>query len=57
MCTRFFLFFFFWSDFSFKLEPIIDDREYLEDQHLLLAVKSNDGMESFGTDQFLTFKS
>ncbi|KAK2141790.1 hypothetical protein LSH36_1040g00029 [Paralvinella palmiformis] len=28
--------------------PFVQDRDYLEDQHLLVALKSDDGMESYG---------
>ena len=28
--------------------PIFDDRDYLEDQHILISVKTADCMESFG---------
>ena len=28
--------------------PFVQDRDYLEDQHILVAVKSADGMESYG---------
>ncbi|KAG9338679.1 hypothetical protein JZ751_025517 [Albula glossodonta] len=31
-----------------KLVPIVSDMEYLQDQHLLLSVKSCDGFESYG---------
>lgn len=31
------------------LKPILSDIEYLQDQHLLLTVKSLDGYESYGT--------
>lgn len=31
-----------------QLRPIFDDWDYLEDQHLLLAVKTADDMESYG---------
>ncbi|XP_046873076.1 inositol polyphosphate phosphatase-like 1b isoform X1 [Hypomesus transpacificus] len=31
-----------------KLLPIISDMEYLQDQHLLLSIKSCDGFESYG---------
>nr|XP_024002996.1 phosphatidylinositol 3,4,5-trisphosphate 5-phosphatase 2B-like [Salvelinus alpinus] len=31
-----------------KLLPIVSDMEYLQDQHLLLCVKSCDGFESYG---------
>uniref|UniRef100_A0A674C729 phosphatidylinositol-3,4,5-trisphosphate 5-phosphatase n=1 Tax=Salmo trutta TaxID=8032 RepID=A0A674C729_SALTR len=31
-----------------KLLPIVSDMEYLQDQHLLLCVKSCDGLESYG---------
>uniref|UniRef100_A0A673ZQI4 phosphatidylinositol-3,4,5-trisphosphate 5-phosphatase n=1 Tax=Salmo trutta TaxID=8032 RepID=A0A673ZQI4_SALTR len=31
-----------------KLLPIVSDMEYLQDQHLLLSVKSCDGFESYG---------
>ncbi|XP_041076387.1 phosphatidylinositol 3,4,5-trisphosphate 5-phosphatase 2B-like [Polyodon spathula] len=31
-----------------KLTPILPDMEYLQDQHLLLSVKSCDGYESYG---------
>jgi hypothetical protein len=31
-----------------QLQPIFDDWDYLEDQHLLLAIKTADGMESYG---------
>lgn len=37
---------------SLQLEPIVDDREFLEEQHILLAMKSTDGMESFGMPIF-----
>ncbi|CAJ1058808.1 inositol polyphosphate phosphatase-like 1b [Xyrichtys novacula] len=52
-----------------KLLPIISDMEYLQDQHLLLSVKSCDGFESYGecsvalrslagaSEQFETFLS
>lgn len=30
------------------LKPILSDIEYLQDQHLLLTVKSLDGFESYG---------
>lgn len=30
------------------LKPILSDIEYLQDQHLLLTVKSLDGYESYG---------
>uniref|UniRef100_A0A672ZQL9 phosphatidylinositol-3,4,5-trisphosphate 5-phosphatase n=1 Tax=Sphaeramia orbicularis TaxID=375764 RepID=A0A672ZQL9_9TELE len=52
-----------------KLLPIISDLEYLQDQHLLLSVKSCDGFESYGeccvalrsligaSEQFETFLS
>ena len=32
----------------FQLTPIFDDEDYLEDQHLLLAVKTADDQESYG---------
>lgn len=31
-----------------KLIPVMSDLEYLQDQHLLLSVKSSDGFESYG---------
>ncbi|ELT92377.1 hypothetical protein CAPTEDRAFT_187664, partial [Capitella teleta] len=31
-----------------QLQPIFDNQDYLEDQHLLLAVKTADGLESYG---------
>lgn len=31
-----------------QLQPMCDDWDYLEDQHLLLAVKTADGLESYG---------
>ncbi|KAJ8351240.1 hypothetical protein SKAU_G00227160 [Synaphobranchus kaupii] len=31
-----------------KLVPIVSDMEYLQDQHLLLSIKSCDGFESYG---------
>ncbi|KAL4631572.1 phosphatidylinositol 3,4,5-trisphosphate 5-phosphatase 2B-like isoform X1 [Arapaima gigas] len=31
-----------------KLIPIVSDKDYLQDQHLLLSVKSCDGFESYG---------
>ncbi|XP_076005227.1 inositol polyphosphate phosphatase-like 1b isoform X2 [Genypterus blacodes] len=31
-----------------KLLPVVSDMEYLQDQHLLLSVKSCDGFESYG---------
>lgn len=31
-----------------QLKPILADIEYLQDQHLLLTVKSMDGYESYG---------
>ncbi|XP_036403938.1 inositol polyphosphate phosphatase-like 1b [Megalops cyprinoides] len=31
-----------------KLVPVVSDMEYLQDQHLLLSVKSCDGFESYG---------
>ncbi|XP_062855895.1 inositol polyphosphate phosphatase-like 1b [Trichomycterus rosablanca] len=31
-----------------KLQPLVSDMEYLQDQHLLLSVKSCDGFESYG---------
>ena len=31
-----------------QLNPILADIEYLQDQHLLLTVKSMDGYESYG---------
>ena len=31
-----------------QLQPMCDDWEYLENQHLLLAVKTADGLESYG---------
>ncbi|XP_037316389.2 inositol polyphosphate phosphatase-like 1b [Pungitius pungitius] len=52
-----------------KLFPIVSDMEYLQDQHLLLSVKSCDGFESYGeccvalrsltgaSEQFETFLS
>nr|XP_046261218.1 inositol polyphosphate phosphatase-like 1b [Scatophagus argus] len=52
-----------------KLLPIMSDKEYLQDQHLLLSVKSCDGFESYGeccvalrsltgaSEQFETFLS
>ncbi|XP_076595037.1 inositol polyphosphate phosphatase-like 1b [Chaetodon auriga] len=52
-----------------KLLPIMSDMEYLQDQHLLLSVKSCDGFESYGeccvalrsltgaSEQFETFLS
>lgn len=52
-----------------KLLPIISDLEYLQDQHLLLSIKSCDGFESYGeccvalrsligaSEQFETFLS
>ncbi|TNN50818.1 Phosphatidylinositol 3,4,5-trisphosphate 5-phosphatase 2B [Liparis tanakae] len=52
-----------------KLLPIVSDMEYLQDQHLLLSVKSCDGFESYGeccvalrsltgeSEQFETFLS
>ena len=33
---------------SFQLQPIFDDWDYLEDQHLLVSIKTADGMESYG---------
>ncbi len=33
---------------------MIDDRDYLEDQHILLAIKTTDGMESFG--KYMTYQ-
>lgn len=52
-----------------KLFPILSDMEYLQDQHLLLSIKSCDGFESYGeccvalrsligaSEQFETFLS
>ncbi|XP_068596310.1 inositol polyphosphate phosphatase-like 1b [Brachionichthys hirsutus] len=52
-----------------KLLPVVSDMEYLQDQHLLLSVKSCDGFESYGeccvalrsltgaSEQFETFLS
>lgn len=34
-----------------QLKPILADIEYLQDQHLLLTVKSMDGYESYGEQQ------
>lgn len=34
--------------FTPQLKPILADIEYLQDQHLLLTVKSMDGYESYG---------
>lgn len=34
--------------FAPQLKPILADIEYLQDQHLLLTVKSMDGYESYG---------
>lgn len=34
-----------------QLKPILADIEYLQDQHLLLTVKSMDGYESYGEEQ------
>lgn len=34
-----------------QLLPIMSDMEYLQDQHLLLSVKSCDGFESYGWSQ------
>lgn len=34
-----------------QLKPILADIEYLQDQHLLLTVKSMDGYESYGERQ------
>lgn len=34
-----------------QLKPILADIEYLQDQHLLLTVKSMDGYESYGEGQ------
>lgn len=31
-----------------QLLPVMSDLEYLQDQHLLLSVKSYDGFESYG---------
>lgn len=31
-----------------QLLPVMSDLEYLQDQHLLLSVKSCDGFESYG---------
>lgn len=31
-----------------QLLPLMSDLEYLQDQHLLLSVKSCDGFESYG---------
>lgn len=31
-----------------QLKPILSEIEYLQDQHLLLTVKSLDGYESYG---------
>lgn len=33
-----------------QLKPILADIEYLQDQHLLLTVKSMDGYESYGEE-------
>ena len=32
-----------------QLVPALSNQSYLEDQHLLLAVKGEDGHESYGT--------
>uniref|UniRef100_A0A8C4R8Z8 phosphatidylinositol-3,4,5-trisphosphate 5-phosphatase n=1 Tax=Eptatretus burgeri TaxID=7764 RepID=A0A8C4R8Z8_EPTBU len=38
-----------WSDLQLPtLKPMISDLEYLQDQHLLLSIKSMDGFESYG---------
>uniref|UniRef100_UPI00358E0386 phosphatidylinositol 3,4,5-trisphosphate 5-phosphatase 2-like n=1 Tax=Myxine glutinosa TaxID=7769 RepID=UPI00358E0386 len=38
-----------WSDLQLPtLKPLISDLEYLQDQHLLLSIKSMDGYESYG---------
>lgn len=33
---------------ALQLKPILSDIEYLQDQHILLTVKSLDGYESYG---------
>lgn len=38
-----------------QLRPIFDDWDYLEDQHLLLAVKTTDDMESYGNLKTLLY--
>jgi len=38
-----------------QLQPMCDDWEYLEDQHLLLAVKTADGLESYGLFPIISF--
>lgn len=35
------------------LKPLLSEIEYLQDQHLLLTVKSVDGYESYGTERAL----
>lgn len=40
-----------WTSLVPKLKPILADIEYLQDQHLLLTVKSMDGYESYGEEQ------
>ena len=32
----------------FQLTPLFSDLDYLEEQHIILAVKTEDGMESYG---------
>ena len=33
---------------QFQLAPLLWDQSYLEEQHILIAVKTADGMESYG---------
>lgn len=37
-----------------QLRPIFDDWDYLEDQHLLLAVKTADDMDTYGITNILS---
>ena len=34
--------------FSFQLSPALSNQKYLEDQHIKIAVKADDGHESYG---------
>lgn len=40
-----------------KLIPVLSDLEYLQDQHLLLSVKSCDGFESYGQCKAFSVKN
>lgn len=39
------------------LKPLLSEIEYLQDQHLLLTVKSVDGYESYGKDRLSLFNA